>query len=154
MKSCSDLDFLNSFWEEAKKVGGRIKQDLPQLATPNIESKGQLMYLVKFSDISGKTWGVEEVLKRVMGRNKTLEVLADKIMHMILNGRANDVKPMVVKICSGRIKSLSKKPSTKGKREFNTQAEYLGKGHFRWNKQAYTLTEIELRRLKKYFNLT
>jgi hypothetical protein len=71
---------------------------------------------------------------------------------MILQGRANDVKPMLEKICTGRIKSLSQ-PKGKYWESKNITGEYLGKGHFRWNYKAHTLNEEEIKRIKDYFNI-
>jgi hypothetical protein len=116
------------------------------------------MYIVKFSDL-GNSWSVEDVLKKVAGESKTLQILANKINYMINKGRGNDVKPMIKKICTGRIKSLSKPPSKKElhKHKFyeglTPESEYLGKGHFRWNDSAHTLNELEIQRLKNYFKL-
>jgi len=64
---------------------------------------------------------------------------------MIYTGKSDGIKRMLEKIATGRIKSLSK-PDTYG-------AEYLGKGHFRWNNQAYVLTPKEIERVKEFFNL-
>lgn len=153
MRAVNDLDFLSLFWNEAKEIGHRIVKDLPNCATPNIGDGKQLMYIVNFSDISGKSWGVSEVLTRVMGQSVTLKILADKINNMIYKGRANDVKPMLEKICTGRIKTLSQPPSKYKKKTYGDYAEFLGKGHFRWDRQAYTLTEAEIRRVKEYFNI-
>jgi len=153
MKAVNDLDFLSLFWAEAKAVGQRVLKDLPNCATPNIGNGKQLMYIVNFSDISGQSWGVKEILTRVMGQSVTLKILANKINYMILEGRANDVKPMLEKICTGRIKSLSHPKNKKYDNIPNITAEYLGKGHFRWNYQAHTLNEAEIRRIKEYFNI-
>lgn len=155
MKACNDIDFLSNYWKEVKAIGNRVKADLPLLATSNIKDirakdSTSLMYIVNFSDISGQSWGVSDVLKRAAGKSVTLSILADKINHMILMNRANDVKPMLEKICSGRIKSLSKTPAKHYK---DAHSEFLGRGHFRWNEQAYTLTPLEIKRIKKYFSL-
>jgi hypothetical protein len=160
MKACNDLDFLETYWIEAKKVGIKIKTELPKLATSNVnQNTGTLMYIVKFSDLKN-SWSVEDILKKIAGESKTLEILANKINYMINKGRGKDVKPMIEKICTGRIKSLSKRPSKKelhkhGFYETNNKpiSEYLGKGHFRWNDSAHTLNELEMQRLKNYFKL-
>jgi hypothetical protein len=159
MKALNDLDFLSLFWAEAKQIGQRILRDLPKCATPNNGKQFRRMYIVNFSDISGQSWGVKEVLSRVMGNSETLNVLADKINYMILEGRAKDVKPMLEKIIS-RQKHFGHKKSKEVKRiEYlknttgDTSDNYYGKGHFKWNYQAYTLNEAEIRRVKEYFNI-
>lgn len=147
MKKCNDINFLNSYWAEAKAIAERIKEQLPMLKKSNVKS-GSNIHIVNFSDISGKSWAVEDVLKRQAGVSKNLEALADKIYHMIYRGRANDVKPMIDKIATGRIKKLTKKSSHSG-----DDGEYLGRGHFRWNNTAYTLDQDELNHIKTYFEL-
>lgn len=153
MKAVNDLDFLNLFWSEAKGIGSKIIRQLPQCAEPNIGKGNKLMYLIKFSDISGRSWGVKDTLTRVMGQSKTLKILANKINYMILMGRANDVKPMLQKIATGRIKSFSHPRSKEAEKRFGKNTEFLGRGHFRWEYGVHTLTEGELRRIKEYFNL-
>jgi hypothetical protein len=118
MRATKDLDFLSLFWAEAKAIGQRVLTELPKNSikysdkliqvNPNSTVK---MFLVPFSEISGKSWGVEEILSRLGGESQTLKVLADKVNHMILQGRANEVKPMLEKICTGRIKTLTHKRS-------------------------------------------
>lgn len=164
MKAVKDLDFLSLFWAEAKAIGQRVKTDLPKGSVhysntlkevnPNSAVK---MFLVPYSQL-GDTWSVEHILNRLGGDSKTLKVLADKINYMILQGRANDVKPMLESICNNNVKSLTKgksKSDLKNFKEFNTtcHAQYLGKGHFRWDFKAHTLTDIEIKRVKEYFKI-
>lgn len=169
MKACNDLDFLNNYWKEAKNIGYKIKQELPKTIGSQAKSisKTGLLCFVKFSDITN-SWSVDDLLAKVYGESKTLQILADKINYMILRGRANDVKPMIEKICTGRIKSLSKGLSKQeiisNKLKYssdvrnrllstNYNREYLGKGHFRWNHQAHTLNNKEIKHLKTYFKI-
>jgi len=154
MKATNDIDFLSLFWIEAKKIGQKVLEELPKFTQPNIDTKGSKsrLHIVMFSDISGQSWGVSEVLARLHGNSSTLKELADKINYMILKGRANDVKPMLQKICTGRVKKLSQKPAIKDK-ENGITAMYIGKGHFRNNRKAHTLTEQEINHIKRYFNL-
>ena len=149
MKACNDLDFLTNYWEEAKNIAFRIKKDLPQTIGTQAKShsKTRLLCFIQYSDIE-KSWSVNDLLAKVYGKSPTLEILADKISYMIYMGRGNDVKPMIEKICTGRIKSLSHITTSKGLN--NT---YLGKGHFRWNYQAHTLNKKEIEHLKQYFKL-
>lgn len=164
MKAVNDLDFLSLFWAEAKAIGQRVINDLPKgsihysdtLVKVNPQSTIK-MFLVPYSQL-GNSWSVETILNRLGGDSETLKVLADKINYMILEGRANDVKPMLEKICSGRIKSQThkvKKVYEKSKHLSETyHNNYLGKGHFRWNFKAHILTESEIKRVKQYFNIT
>lgn len=162
MKACNDVDFLANYWIEAKKIGAKIRKELPgesiidskHLKKVNSESPIK-MFLVNYKDL-GDNWSVDHIISKNGGRSKTLEILADKINHMIILGRGNDVKPMIEKICTGRIKKLSriinasKDQKTMGSVYLNN---YLGHGHFRWNYKAHTLTIHEIKRLKQYFKL-
>lgn len=147
-----DLDFLETYWVRVNTIGEKIKKELPFISS---ETKmfGNHLQIVQFKDL--ENWSLKP-----NGKSDSLVALADKINTMIHSGRAKDVKPMVMKIVSGRIKKLTKPI---GRREilFNMEnpvhgkytAEFLGHGHFRWNYRAYSLTEIELKRLKEYFGI-
>jgi hypothetical protein len=116
--------------------------------------KKGLMYIVNFSDISGHCWGVEHTITRLFGSSLTLRILAEKINYMILKGRANDVKPMLEAIIKTGEKKLYKgRGKLSIRTENNPNKESLGKGHFRVGTMAYTLTDAEIRQIKKYFNL-
>lgn len=149
MKSCNDLNFLTNYWKEAKNIAFKIKKDLPQTIGTQAKSisKTGLLCFIKYSDIE-TSWSVNDLLAKVYGKSPTLEILADKISYMINMGRGNDVKNMVEKICTGKLKSLSHITTSKGLH--NT---YLGKGHFRWDYKAHTLNKKEIEHLKKYFKL-
>lgn len=149
MKACNDLDFLTNYWKEAKSIADKIKKDLPQTISTQAKShsKTGLFCFVKYSNIEN-SWSVNDLLSKVYGKSPTLEILADKISYMIHMGRANDVKNMIEKICTGRIKSLSHITTSKG-----LNSIYLGRGHFRWNYKAHTLNNKELKHLKEYFKL-
>lgn len=147
MKACNDIDFLSSYWEEAKKVGHRIKNELPLLKEPKVRNSGKLFF-INYKDMYN--WSVDDNLSVLYGNSVTLKVLADKINYMILRGRANDVKPMLEKICQGRVKHFSK-PLNKD--HMRGGSEPLGFGHFRWNYEVHTLTENEINHIKKYFKL-
>ena len=163
-----DLDFLESYWSKAKKIGLKIVKELPMCSIKDsktlIEVNPQStvkMYLIKYSDL-GDNWNPKDILQKLGGQSKTLSILADKINYMILKGRANDVKPMIEKICSGRTKHFGKMQKTKKStilsdeyyRKGDNSEFYIGKGHFRWNHfGAYTLTPQEIERLKEYFKI-
>lgn len=157
MKNCTDIVFLDTYWKEAKNVAQRITKELPQLNEPQVKSTGKL-YFIKFSDITD-SWSVKDLLCKLYGKSPNLEVLADKISSMIYKGNADSVKQMLEKICTGRVKNL-KQPDlnrstidNNGVRTAEKFSETLGKGHFRWNRRAYTLTDAEIKHIKQYFKL-
>lgn len=160
MKACNDLEFLDTYWDEAKKVAVKITKELPDFKEPDIKSpNGTLMYIVNFRDLTD-SWSVKDVLAKKFGVSPTLKILADKIAHMIIKGDAVNVKPMLVKIVSGRVKHFS---IPKDKETIKLFEKYgslidrnsnpLGFGHFRWNRKAHTLTQAEINHIKKYFKL-
>lgn len=159
MKAVKDLDFLSLFWAEAKAIGQRVLTELPKgsihysntlkQVNPNSTVK---MFLIPYSQL-GNTWSVEHILNRLGGDSETLKVLADKINYMILQGRANNVKPMLEKICTNRIKSFSQPRSKQAEKDYGKKTDFIGRGHFKWNFGVHTLTETEVKRVKEYFNI-
>lgn len=147
-----ELNFLESYWERAKLIAKRIEMELP-IITVNHKKVGEFIHTVQFKDL--ENWAITPNSK-----SDGLSALADKISNMIYMGRAKDVKPMVLKIVSGRIKKQSK-PISKHDRMVNRRepqyfrytAEFLGYGHFRWNYKAYKLNETEIKRLKEFFEI-
>jgi len=148
----NDLDFLSTYWERAKVIAEDVVNNLPIIVCES-EKVGEFIHTVQFKDL--ENWGMSPNQK-----SGNLSALADKISNMIYVGRSKDVKPMVLKIVSGRIKKQSK-PISKHDRMVNRRdsqyfrytADFLGYGHFRWNYQAYKLTEIEIKRLKEFFGV-
>ena len=131
-----DLDFLDSYWKEAKAIADKVLNDLPIGGRKNKSEKSQT----------------------------SLEALGSKIYFMIYKGDAQNVKLMVEKICTGRIKSLSQGISKDGKRINNRYKKdgskyrpcsknFLGRGHFRWNYKTYILTPEEMERVKEFFQV-
>lgn len=158
MKSCNDLKFLSIYWEEAKKVAKNIKENLPKGSVEysneikSIQTANNVkMFTVQYSDLQN-TWSPSEILNKIGGESKSLKALADKIEYMILKGRAKDVEPMIIAILS-REKHFGHKQSNHSKKMGYHFAEYYGKGHFKWNFQAYKLNGAELRKVAEYFNL-
>lgn len=151
MKACSDIDFLDSYWREAKRIAAHIEENLAKGVGEERQrvnsSSGVRMYIVNFTDLKDN-WSAGDVIGRTAGQSLRLQALADKIVAMIHKGNADSVKPMVEKICTGRIKKLSKPDVV-----YSGGTEFLGHGHFRWNNQAYTLDPVELKRLKEFFKL-
>lgn len=137
----SDLEYLDSHWRETSKkledIIDKLKNELPYLKNQRPTKVSDKLRVAKHSDMEDE-WNVE-------GKSTSLDALANKIVHMIRTGKSDGVKRMVEKIATGRIKSLSQP-----RRNDN---EYLGKGHFRWNWKAYTLTPREIERVKEFFNL-
>ena len=142
IKESEELDYLDTHWKDTRKrlddIANKIKTQLPIINDVKQPEGNEKLKTIKYSDLDGP-WNT-------YGKSPGLEVLADKIVHMINMGRSDSIKRMVEKIATGRIKSLSK-PSNYG------DAEFLGKGHFRWNDQAYRLSQREIERLKEFFNL-
>lgn len=151
----ADLEFLGNFWKKAKDIGYKIKVELPVLKKVDTYNTTSKLQFINYSEIH--TWSIENNLDKINGISTTLTILADKINYMIINGRANDVQIMIEKICSGRIKSLTKKPSKRNVGDKNICEAYcnlfLGRGHFRWNYRAHTLNKAELERLREYFDV-
>lgn len=149
-KASNDLEFLDSYWEKAKAISDKIQAELP-IMNPNNKpvSKGKLSF-INFSELD--SWSVTDIMMKLYGKSKTLEILANKIQDMIYKGRGNDVKDMVAKIATGRIKTHYK-PKPIILHQDDGKRESLGKGHFRWNWQVYTLTDQEIQFLKLYFKL-
>ena len=137
----ADLQYLDTFWKEMHQklnyIKNNITKDLINVNIGIILFK-QIGYLkiVKFSDINN--WSVDF-------KNNTLLVLADKICNMIDKGDSLNITPLLKTIIYNKPRKLYK-PNTYGR-------EYLGIGHFRWNYQAYTLTNEEIQFLKNYFKL-
>jgi hypothetical protein len=148
MRACKDIDFLDSYWKEAKRIADDVVETLPtsigEKRDPVYESGGTKMFIVKFSDLKD-SWDVSTLVYTAEGKSKKLEALADKISTMIRKGRADSVKPMVKAICNNNVKKLTQ--------PFYDDGEHLGYGHFRWNYQAYRLNDKEIDRVKEYFKL-
>lgn len=151
MKACKDIDFLDSYWAEAKRIATDIKENLAvgcgNERKPIFSSGSAKMYVVKFSDLKD-SWSPKDIFYNICGKSNTLDVLADKLQTMILKGRGEAVKRTVEAICNNKVKKLTRRYCN-GKLD----GEFLGYGHFKWNNQAYTLNEMEIRHLKKYFKL-
>lgn len=142
----TDIDFLDTYWAKAKSIGDKIMDELPIMIPNKLQVKGLLKF-VNFSDLDN--WSVSDIILKLNGKSKTLGILADKIQDMVYKGRGNDVKDMLVKITTGRIKTHYR-PGTPDVYH-PTKRVSLGKGHFRWNRQAHTLNDQEINHIKKYF---
>lgn len=150
MKSCSDLEFLDSYWNEAKKIAENIKLNLPNGVGENLpmlgsKEKKTIMFVIPYSKL-GDSWDVQDILLKNNGRSKKLIALSEKISHMILKGDSCNVKPLIDSIINNKIKKQTRVIKDKEKNN-----EFLGHGHFRWNYQTYTLNAIEINRIKLFF---
>ena len=78
---------------------------------------------------------------------------------MILKGRANDVKTMLLRIVNKGVKNLVQPEHSewelmlKDGNEKRRSLGNIGKGHFRWDYGAHTLNDIEIKRIIEYFNI-
>ncbi len=148
MKSCKDLEFLDSYWDEAKKIAENIKLNLPNGVGEKLEmlsSKEEktIMFIVPYSKL-GNSWDVQDILTQNNGRSKKLIALSEKISNMILKGDSCNVKPLIDSIINNKIKKQTKVNKFKNN-------EFLGYGHFRWNYQTYTLDAKEINKVKQFF---
>lgn len=135
-KLSDDLEFLSSYWLRLNKIKESFKE-FTQINHDLKEVEGsKYLKTIQFSQIKN-SWNFSL-------NSSTLIALSHKLMTMIEKGRAIDIEPMIKSITENKIKKLSRKDAF-GKSEF------LGYGHFRWNWQAYTLTEKEIENLKKFF---
>ena len=132
-----DLIFLETFQSKVKAIGLKIEEELPQYRE-SISVKPGKLTTIKYSKL--EDWDVRGMIS---GRSRPLERLCNKINHMIRKGNAEGIKRMLDKIATGRIKSLSKPRYP--------NSIYLGRGHFRWDDSAVTLTNEELERIRVYF---
>jgi hypothetical protein len=142
MEETEDLEYINSYWKEMNNkldsIIRRITTELPIINGNEYKQDPEYSKLktIQYSDMD--KW---------LSSNKSdsLIALADKITYMIRTGKSDGIKRMLEKISTGRVKSLTKPGSY--------ESEFLGRGHFRWNNQAYRLTTKEIDRVKEYFKL-
>lgn len=171
MKACNDITFLSNYWAEAKRIGQKVIEELPQINEVS-ESKKNSLQFVQFKDIKN-SWSPSDLLTD--GRSKSLEVLAKKIDDMISRGRAKDIEIMLRSIITGKIKVWHAGTYNKGKRNkrrekkqnyeimqfhYTSDDKYCTgeeqefmHGHFRWNHGGHILTNQEIKHVKKYFQL-
>jgi hypothetical protein len=137
-----DLEYIDNYWREMSinldNIIKRIKTELPIINSNEPKQvPDSKLKTIQYSDMY--KWSSSN-------KSDSLVALADKIIHMIKTGKSDGIKRMLEKIATGRIKSLSTPDRRLG-------AEFLGRGHFRWNYQAYKLTPEEVERVKEYFKL-
>jgi hypothetical protein len=153
MRACNDINFLDSYWSEAKKIATTIEENLPigigEQRQPLYSEGGVKMYIVNFSDLKD-SWLPQDIINDVSGRSTKLMALANKISVMIHKGRGDAVKRMVNAICFNGTKKLTRYHNYGTKHQ---QGDFLGYGHFKWNGQAYTLNAMEIKHIKNYFKL-
>lgn len=128
------LEFLSTYWEKAKTISNEIVSDLPKISENKIPEKGKI-FIVQFSEL-GHNWSARDHLKRLRGISTTLELIADKISYMVNKGDAINVKPHIEKVIKEGV-----------------WTNYGTTGRDRSNCKKHKLTEVEIKRLKEYFNL-
>jgi uncharacterized radical SAM superfamily Fe-S cluster-containing enzyme len=144
MKKCNDLEFLNSFNKEKKRIIDNILENLPKIK--EVKKTG-VIDNVNFSELNGK-WKEGDRL----GKSIALDALARKIEHMINEiGSPNSVQPMLESICKNKIKKHTKKGYQTA--YYISDGEFLGYGHFRWDWKVYILNENEIKRVKEFFDI-
>lgn len=135
-----DIDFLNSYWNELNRIANSIQIKISDENIVKSEGNYKMLKFVKYSDL--ETWCVYDMVNNT---THTLNVLSEKIKHMILKGDSINIKPMLEKICSGRIRIF------KYKDKFGRTVN-CGSGHFRFGGKAFLLSNKELDVIREYFN--
>lgn len=139
---------------QREKLSNEIFNAINELCVKPIPTKkiGANLFIVQYIDIKD-SWLPKDIL---LGESENIKALASKVKHMLnVHYDPDSVMRMLTSIMSNTVKSL-KQPTTGfydmylDKRM--NKSEHLGYGHFRWNYQAYTLTDEEIEELKKIFN--
>jgi hypothetical protein len=158
MKATNDLEFLSTYWIEAKKIAQRIKENLPKTKKRFLpENKSGKLIIIDYKDMD--TWSVDDNLKKIFGKSKTLSILADKLEDMILQGRSKDIEPMIRRICANPNGFHMGKPARRsGDAKYtgsndSFEEHYIGVGHFRWHYDCHLLKQEEIEHIKQYFKL-
>jgi hypothetical protein len=137
-----DLEFLDSYWKELKRISIDIQNNLPKRSNNNnIVKIGKKLNLISYLNLDD--WSVDSLLK---SSYRNLIPLAEKIKHMIKTGKSDSIRPMLYAICYSGIRKQSN-PSN------DSDKKFLGFGHFRWNSSAIMLTTEEINKIKEYFNI-
>lgn len=152
----TDLSFLNEYHNKLKTIANNIVENLPILDNKQIVKKHKeynFLCTIQYKDLTD--WKPKISDKRI---SRNLEQLADKLRHMIYTGKADSIKPMLIAITNNNVKTLYKKgkgnqPTISNNNFDEVKRTSLGKGHFRWNESAITLTNEEINHVKKFFDL-
>jgi hypothetical protein len=76
------LNFLNDFWQKAKKAVDEIEQDLPKVQKEDIlkpiGTSGK-MWTIQFKDLDSRDWSVKGNLQRHNGESNNLTLLCQKV---------------------------------------------------------------------------
>lgn len=142
-----DLDFLDTHWDKVKDISYDITSNLPKMSSEKRKQHSPLLSTTNYSDMTN--WDVSELF----GVSKTLNALAHKISHMVSEGRSDAIKRMLQSIANNNFKTLYRGLKQQDINFPNQKRESLGKGHFRWDYQTYTLTPKEIDHLKRFFSL-
>lgn len=156
-------DLISNHWNHWKQLQDLKAKIHDQLALRHIVKENRLLFFVKFSDLKD-SWAPKDLLLQTNQgneeKNHNLQALADKLCYMIDKGRSDDIKPMLVSICKNTIKAhqrphynnISKRRNIYNENETFCN-EFIGHGHFRWNFKVYTLSDIEIERVKEFFHI-
>lgn len=86
------IKYLDEFYKKAESCLSDIANELPQVASEKeLKPIGKNMWLVNFSDISGKSWSVEDILKTSQGKSPALIKMCEKINWLFYNSPPNIV---------------------------------------------------------------
>lgn len=133
------IQFLSSYWNQLNSISNDINNELPVIDDNIIEVKKISKNLAVISYKNLYNWDVSGLLNN---KSNVLQALADKIVHMINKGDANNIEPMLRRMCFNGVKKL--KQPNRGT---------LGYGHFRWNYRGYILKKHEIEKIINYFKL-
>ena len=139
------LDYIDTHWKKYTDIGQNIRKNLPDVTTGNEKEIGKHLRVKPYSETGN--WDVKDL----SGISSNLDALADKITHMMYTGKGDSIKPMLKSIVNNGVKTQYRFKNKKGNSELERGS--LGKGHFRWNWEAYTLNDREIKKLKEFFNL-
>ena len=147
-------------YEPLKAMANGVVNELAKVeSAKKLKKVGTHLCVIKYSDMDG-LWYHSEWFNN---RSVNLQALANKIAYMMQKGDGDNILPMLNSIAKNNIKTLYHVFTDRNDDEFyddefnleNTlqKKESFGKGHFRWDFKAYTLTLDEINIMKKYFGL-
>jgi len=145
LKSDGGLDYIDTHWKKYTDIGHNIRKNLPDVRTGNEREVGKRLRVKPYSEL--ENWNIKDL----SGFSSNLDALAEKITHMMYTGKGDSIKPMLNSIVNKGVKTQYRFKNKKGDKDLERGS--LGKGHFRWNWRAYTLTDREINKVKDFFNL-
>jgi len=143
-----DTNFVDTYHQRLKAMANAVVNDLAKKEpTGKVKKVGTLLSVIKYSDMNGVWYNSEWFNSRSVG----LQALANKVAYMLEKGRGDSILPMLESIANNNIKKLYhpySEYSIKIAKEFEDnpqKRESLGKGHFRWDFKAITLSLEDVR---------